>query len=98
MLSFRLWTIFYVFALSAAAMATFGPWGGIFAAIILLGFWAWVYSERVPRATAVGTLVTLFIIVISIVLLLPAMGSARSAARRNQCMNYLKQIAIALLN
>ena len=46
MLSFRLWTIFYVFALSAAAMATFGPWGGIFAAIILLGFWAWVFSER----------------------------------------------------
>jgi hypothetical protein len=98
MLSFRLWTIFYVFALSAAAMATFGPWVGIFATIMLLGFWASALSKRMPRPTAGGTLVTVFIFLILIVPLLSAMPSARSAARRNQCMNQLKQIAIALLN
>jgi prepilin-type processing-associated H-X9-DG protein len=87
-----------VFALSAAAMATFGPWGGIFAATILLGFWAWVFSERIPRPTAVGTLVTAFIILILIVLLLPALQSARPAALRNQCTNQMKQIALGFLN
>jgi prepilin-type processing-associated H-X9-DG protein len=79
-------------------MATFGPWGGIFAAIVLLGFWAWVFSERIPRPTAVGTLVTVFIIVVLIALLLPAVTTARSAARRSQCMSHLKQIAVALHN
>jgi hypothetical protein len=97
-MSFRLWTIFYVFALSAAAMATFGPWGGIFAAIVLLGFWAWALAERLPRPTALGTLVAVSTILILITLLLSAMPSARSAAQRNQCMNHLKQIAIALHN
>jgi prepilin-type processing-associated H-X9-DG protein len=96
MLSFRLWTIFYVFALSAAAMATFGPWGGIFAAIILLGFWAWVFSERPPRPSAIATLVYVFIIVILIGMLLPAMSSARDSARRIQCMDHLKQIVLGL--
>jgi prepilin-type processing-associated H-X9-DG protein len=98
MRSFRLWTIFYVFALSAAAMATFGPWGGIFAAIVLLGFWTSVFAKRTARPTAVGTVKAVSAILMLIVLLLTAMPTARLAALRNQCMNQLKQIAIALHN
>jgi hypothetical protein len=97
-MSFRLWTIFYVFALAAAAMATFGPGGGSFAAILVLGFWAWVLYGPKQRPTAIATLIAVFIVLILIGLLLPAVQSARPAARRNQCMNQLKQIAIGVLN
>ena len=46
----------------------------------------------------VQVLCTLGIIVVLIMLLLPAYRSARPAARRAQCVNNLKQIALALHN
>jgi hypothetical protein len=49
MLSFRLWTIFYVFALLAAAMATLGA-RGIFVAVTVLGFWAWISNGPEPSS------------------------------------------------
>ena len=51
-MSFRLWTIFYVFALLAAAMATFGPWG-IIAALVVLAFWAALQEPRLsPKSNS----------------------------------------------
>jgi len=46
----------------------------------------------------INTIVLLAIICIVIVFLLPAKRGVREVARRNQCLNNLKQIAIALQN
>lgn len=96
-MSFRLGTIFYVFAVLGAALATFGAGGGIVAAGIVFAFWGWRIHGPKPQLGCLQLVAAALLVGILIALLLPAVQSARPAARRNQCANNLKQIALALL-
>lgn len=94
-MSYRLPTVFYVFALFASAMATFGTWG-IVAAVFVIAFWLWMYSSARP-GTSIEWLVLVAIVVFLLMLIVPASQTSRESSRRAKCMNNLRQLDLAIL-
>jgi hypothetical protein len=96
-MSFRLWTIFYVFALLAAGMATFGPLAGTATIALVFGFWAWTFSRK-GAPLGGSNVIVLFLVGISVAWIHMALPSAREAALRSQCARNLKEISLGILN
>jgi hypothetical protein len=96
-MSFRLQTIFYVVAIFASSLATFGLWGVVLAASVVV-FWYVILrgSANAKRALAMFVVAAIVCLVI-VSLFLPAISIATPFARMYSCLNNLKQISTALL-
>ena len=94
----RLVHLFYAQAMLGATLALVGPGGWVLWLMIML-FWGWVFfrSNR-PAALREAGYAVMLLFCLCGVCVLPAFSSAREAARRGQCSNQLKQIALALHN
>lgn len=95
-MSFRLWTIFYVFALLAAAMATFGLWG-LLATIVVLGYW--LNARNRGDNYAVGFVVLFVATCVGLwALIVPDRLAAQVAEQRSVCRRRLMGIALGIIN
>jgi hypothetical protein len=95
---FHLGTVFFIIAVIAASLAAFGPWGLTAAALVLL-FWAiafWRRSGETLLARLSTAALPCIILPCCTCLMWPTVSGVREAARRNQCGNQMRQIALAL--
>ncbi len=96
-MSFRLWTVFYVFAVVAAALATFGAWG-VAIAVTVLGTWVGLFHDPPQRSLAIVLIAFLGLWFLGL-LLGPAFDvGMRESGQRNQCLNEIRHLALGALN
>lgn len=92
-MQFRLSTLFLVFVFVASAVGAFET-AGLLIALCVLALLLGIRAARLARVIA-GCLVLLLLLVF-LALLLPVSCVVCESARRAQCANNLKQIALAL--
>src|SRR4029078_2336469 len=92
-MSFRLWTILYVFTLLALGIYIFG-WLGIIPFFCALFFWACAFSPD-KSVHAIGCLFILAVGVVLSSLFLPSVGS-RPSWPQGACINNIRNIALEL--
>jgi hypothetical protein len=95
-MSYQLKLIFYMIALVAAALVTFGPWGAI-VAILILAFWAWAGRDKNRRFIPLYLMLLLAAIVVVFSLVNSAGRSRSEAQSRLLRLNQLQQVSRALL-
>ncbi|WP_425395611.1 DUF1559 domain-containing protein [Aeoliella sp.] len=94
-MTFRLTTLMYLFALVAASLAAFGP-VGILVACGVLAFWAGCFYLPGPIARPMWIMG--FVLLALTWMMLPAVQTAREAARCSSCANNMKQLMLAIEN
>ena len=95
-MNFRLTTLLYVFALFAAAMATFGPGAGIVLALVVTG--VQIGWSTIKRHWFALTALLLGAVVIIFGGPLAAIQSKRTPSLSNMSRNQLKQLTLAMDN
>ena len=99
-MQFTLQTLLVSFVVVASALAAFDGWGLPVAAVILAAA-AYIRSHASPRRAAWHVLAALLVLLLPMGgcdLLLPSFGTPPSVTRRFDCMNRMREIAIALDN
>ena len=94
---YTLQTVLLSFVVAAASLGLFGV-EGIFVAIGLLAFAAFIRLRWYIYPTIKEWIVVALIILVLLALLLPALQSARESSRRGASMSYMKWISLAVLH
>ena len=90
-------SIAYAIALFTSAVTTFG-WYGVIPGIAIPVVWGCVFLARSRPDALLHVVILAVLALVLIVLLLPAVQSARKISRRAQCKYQLMQIGLALHN
>ena len=95
-MQFRLQTLLWLFVVLWSSMALFGT-SGIAVFICVVGL-AVCINQWKPQRSPITLALVILSLALLVAMLVPGVQAARESARRAQCMNNLKQLALSVLN